>query len=157
MCIRDRMIILQIKDHFYESRIIFTNHGSFLRITDLFCGSRIIFVDHGSFCGSWIVWCSRKIIRKMIRQQNAFDPIHFIRSVIRNPNHFRINNLWSAIWIILGSMIRDPRSGSFFWWSSPLLLLLTHFNIKQNLWVGFYARDAILITQINPQSWQYLS
>jgi len=30
------LIILQIKDHFYKSRIIFADHGSFLRIADYF-------------------------------------------------------------------------------------------------------------------------
>jgi len=84
--------------------------GSFFRIG-------IIFADRASFCGSWIVWCSRKMIRKMIWQQNGFDRIHFI---------------WSMIRITSGSIIRDLQSGSFFRRSSPFLLKPTvNFHIAE--------------------------
>ena len=84
---------LRINSSVFSDDDNIADQGSFLRITDHFCGLRIIFADRGSFCGLWIVWCSRKMIRKVIRQQNAFDPIYFIRSVIRDLNHFRINDL----------------------------------------------------------------
>jgi len=35
------MIILQIKDHFYGSQIIFADHGLFLRIADYFADRRL--------------------------------------------------------------------------------------------------------------------
>jgi len=89
------------------------DRGSFLRIADHFCRSRIIL----------------QIVDHMMKQKNDpqndpttkciwSDSFHMIRNSNQNLNH----DPWSAIWIILGSMIRDLRSGSFFWWSGPLLL-----------------------------------
>jgi len=74
------MIILQIEDHFYGSRIIFTDHGSFLRIADYFADRRLFDVAEK--------WSDNKM--------------HLIRFIC-NPDHLRINDPWSTIRIILGS------------------------------------------------------
>jgi len=99
------MIILQFQDHFYGSRIIFADHGSFLRIPDHFA-------DRGLFDVAE-KWSAKMHLIRFI----SYDPWSAIRIILGHDPQ-------SAIRIILGSMIRDPRSGSFFWRSGPLLLQL---------------------------------
>jgi len=97
--------VIRDPNHFFNPRSVIRTFFSMIRT----CSDQ--FISHVLMSKNWF-----ESIFRWILVNRSFESTFLLKNDPKNDSR-------SVIRIILWSMIRDPRSGSFFWRSGPLLLI----------------------------------